>query len=114
MHRLLSTSLIALMLAACAPSTGDVTPPVSYDFEETGTLTRNQPGLTPGVWYLSYKESGQADLTMRLSFDDNSECLTGTSRGACERSIFENNLAVTIRGTKDGNGVLVGEMEVER
>lgn len=112
MRRLLSLSLIALTLAACAPA--DVTPAVSYDFEETGTLTRNSPGLTPGVWYLLYEAPGQPGLTMRLSFDDDSRCFDGTDRGPCERSVFENSLPVTIRGTKDNNGVVVGEMDIER
>jgi hypothetical protein len=50
---------------------------------------------------------------MRLSFDDESVCIGESGRGECERSIFEDDLSVTIRGNKDGNGVVVGEMEIE-
>lgn len=112
MRRLLSAALIAVSLAACTP--GEDTPAVSYDFEQTGNLTRNNPGLTPGVWYLQYEEPGQPGLTMRLSFDDDSRCITDAGRGECERSLFESGLRVSIRGNQDGNGVLVGEMEVEQ
>jgi len=105
-----SIGLLSLVLAACSATTTTTT--ASFDFEETGTLTRNTPGLTPGVWYLLYEETGNPALTMRLSFED-AQCVVNGERGACERSVFENGLSVTIRGDRENDGVLVGEMEVE-
>lgn len=102
--------MFSLVLAACSATTTTTT--ASFDFEETGTLTRNTPGLTPGVWYLLYEETGNPALTMRLSFED-AECIVNGVRGACERSVFENGLSVTVRGDRENDGVLVEEMEVE-
>lgn len=102
--------VLTLLLAACA-TTGPVAK--SFDFDQRGMLTRNEPGLTPGVWYLMYGEANETAVPVRIMFDENSECITSAGRGACERSIFEDGLKVEIRGSRQEIGVLVAEMEVE-
>lgn len=104
--------LLTLTLAACSAATTTTTKD-SHDFEQTGLLIRNAPGLTPGVWYLQYEEANNPSLTMRLSFDDESICSDIEKKGPCERSIFKNNLPVTIRGMRENDGILVKEMDVE-
>jgi hypothetical protein len=110
MRRLISISLLTVVLAAC---TGSVTQndPV-YDFTASGSLVRNMPGLTPGVWYLQYDKDGQTDLTTRLSFDDETICIDSQQESACERNVFEQGLQVTIEGNNEGGGVLVREMSI--
>lgn len=108
---LLSTGLLTLALVACSPTT--TTNIATFDFEETGTLTRNAPGLSPGVWYVEYEEANNPALTMRLSFNEDSVCIQGETEGPCERSIFENDLNVTIRGMRMNDGIVVSEMEIE-
>lgn len=97
-----------VFLAACAPARVVRT----FDVEETGTLMRNTPGLTPGVWYISYEETGEPAFTKRLSFAENAECIVRGQRSACPRSIFEQDLLVTVRGTDENGGILVEEMEI--
>lgn len=107
--RTLLLSLLAVTLTACTASTVSEAP--SYDFDQQGTLTRNTPGLTPGVWYLSYQEGSTPEMTMRLSFED-TVCLQGASSGPCERSVFQNELSVRVRGMRENEGVAVKEMTV--
>lgn len=111
MHtRSLITAVLTLHLIAC---TASLTPPVSYDIDQSGTLVRNTPGLTPGMWYLLYDEPNMEDLTMRLSFNDETVCIQGETRGPCERSVFENDLKVIVRGDRQDGGVIVKEMEIQ-
>lgn len=107
-HPLLSATLATVALAACSAA---VTPQ-SFDIEETGTLVRNQAGLTPGMWYLRYNAEGMPGIAEQLTFDEDTVCITGETRGACERSVFESDLSVTIRAMEQGDVWLVKEMEL--
>ncbi len=97
------------VLTAC--SSGE--PTRIFDVEQTGTLTRNDPGLTPGVWYVLYEEPGTPALTKRLSFDQNTVCIRNGQSGPCLRSIYEKGLRVTVRGSDEDAGIHVQEMEIE-
>lgn len=48
------------------------------DFEETGNVVRDSPGLPPGVWHLVYEAPGAPALTVALEFTAQSECLLAT------------------------------------
>jgi hypothetical protein len=97
------------LLVACAPSQ----PVRTFEVEQAGTLVRNTPGLTPGVWYVSYEEPGQPALTKRLSFAQDAVCIVNGVRGECKRSLFEQGLKVTVRGSDEDAGVHVEEMEID-
>lgn len=106
----LSSIVLALTLAACTTA-NTIQEPV-YTFDHKGTLSRNNPGLTPGMWYLVYEMPGQPAIPVRLWFDDDTLCIDGEKKAPCERSVFEKGLKVQIRGIDENGAVNVREMEL--
>ncbi len=47
------------------------------NFLEEGVLLKNNPGLEPGAWYLSFEMPGSPGLTEKLYFNNQSICLDG-------------------------------------
>lgn len=76
------------------------------DFEKTGVIVINNPGLVPNNWYLIYEEPGRAGLNAMLEFDDNSKCL---GYSVCNPEEFDVGTSVLIKGVQKDNFVLVKE-----
>jgi len=53
------------------------------NFQEEGTLVRNEPGLDPNEWYLEYESQNDTPQRQRLLFDDESECKIDSSDASC-------------------------------
>lgn len=83
---------------------GDQAKKADINFEKTGNLVKNNPGLKTDVWYLTYEEPGKPALNTELSFDLNSACLYGTDRELpCASLDFDQGERVKVTGTeKDG------------
>lgn len=47
---------------------GGVVIPEEVNFRQTGNLFKDNPGVSPGVWYLSYGEPGKPGLKVELQF----------------------------------------------
>ncbi len=79
-------------------------PPINIEeinFDRTGHLVWNNPGLKPNTWFLVYELAGQPALNIELAFDGNS-------------SIFVNDKAVEYREYEFTNGQVVHVEGVER
>lgn len=53
-------------------------------FANTGNLIKDNPGFTPGVWYLSYEQAGAAALSAELKFNNESRCYGPNLTGSCD------------------------------
>lgn len=109
MKRILSIAALSLMLGACS---ANLTPEPNYAFDHEGTLVQNEPGLTPAAWYLRYDDGTNTGMTMRIVLDENSQCVVGDERGACERSLFQQGLNVRVGGTPENGMVTAGVVQV--
>lgn len=69
-------------------------------FQETGVLERNNPGLKPGTWYLSYQSLGNPVLSIELS---------GVGTG-----VFIVGDRVSVTGTKQNDRVLVSRITKQK
>lgn len=67
-------------------------------FDQTGNLIRNNPGLEPDVWYLSYEQVGQPGLTVMLQFEPSSVCAEGDVNSTCDPDALEQGQRVHILG----------------
>lgn len=86
---------------------GEVLPPQAFYGE--GNLVKNNPGLTPDVWYLVYEEPGFPGLSVPLSFDANSQCELEGKTSRCNLSFLQGD-RVKITGGRVGDGVLVEKL----
>jgi hypothetical protein len=107
---IVSIAALSLMLSACSGASLLSEP--DYAFDHTGMLVQNEPGLTPAAWYIKYTDGTTADQTMRVVFNEDSECVVAGKRGECERSVFQKDMNVRIGGTPENGMVTVGVMEV--
>ncbi len=80
------------------------------DFTQTGNLIKDNPGLKPGVWYLSYEASGKPAQNVELSFDANSACMFSGTMVPCQQADLQVGTRVTVEGNQTGNIVLVSSM----
>ncbi len=53
-------------------------------FANTGVLIKDNPGFKPGVWYLSYEQTGSAALSAELRFNSASRCYGPNLSGSCD------------------------------
>lgn len=72
-------------------------------FTETGVLVRDNPGLKPATWYLSYQSPGRAEEILELSF-------TGGASGA---GLFVGD-RVSVVGTRQNDKVVVSKISKEK
>lgn len=78
-------------------------------FVAQGHLVKDNPGLTPGVWYLVYEEPGFAALSVPLSFDTTSRCGVENAFEACTGLLQGDH--VRVEGSRrEGRPVLVKEI----
>jgi hypothetical protein len=97
---------------ATATATPSPTSTAVPDFEETGTLVRDNPGLPSGVWFLLYEEPGAPALTVELSFDESSQCTRDAQRVACDT--LEVGTRAHVTGTRgDTDVVVVAQLEID-
>lgn len=78
----------------------------SEPFVHEGNLVKDNPGLEPGVWYLSYEEPGSPGLSVPLLFDHDSRCGIEGMLQVCNIS-FDQGERVRIEGRQEGNAMRV-------
>lgn len=82
---------------------------VAADFDETGNLVIDTPGLPAGVWHLVYEAPGAPALTAALEFTAQSRCLLPTGVAvACDE------LEVGMRARVEGQELPDGTVRVQR
>lgn len=72
---------------------------VPDNFEATGNVIKDNPGLIPGTWYLSYETPGRPALTFRLSFQGGEPPLFQGERVTVHG--FEENNTLVVRGVSE-------------
>ena len=87
-----------------APET-DAMPRSMINFEESGHLVKDNPGLKPGIWYLVYEAPGAPALTVELLFDQNSYCVYDGTQGTCSDVLLPSSALTEIKGFEE-NGVV--------
>lgn len=83
------------------------------DFEETGNLIRNNPGLKPNVWYFLYEKPGAPAIAVEILFDSGSICISGANRTACSENTFAEGERVNIKGSRERSVIRVLELKRE-
>lgn len=81
------------------------------NFDRTGTLQRNSPGLLPGVWFLNYEAPGAPALTAQLEFTSSSRCSEGGVTIPC--ADLEAGQRARVRGVETGSVVRVSTLVIE-
>lgn len=74
------------------------TPTTTSSFQGEGALVRNNPGLTPGIWYLVTDQPGAPGLSYELSFTTGSTCTIGSAKVDCLNMSAENGQRVRVEG----------------
>jgi hypothetical protein len=88
--------------------TGEAYDPAGEEvFSETGNLMRDNPGFTPGVWYVSFEAPGQPALAQALVFDGESRCVSGMNESVCDPETFEQGSRALVEGVMTDDGVRV-------
>jgi hypothetical protein len=79
-------------------------------FNRSGNLMKDNPGLTPGVWYLSYETAGAPGLSTKLSFPEHAVC-TATDGSSCAIKDLVQGDRIRVMGNMDGDTVTVRRIE---
>jgi hypothetical protein len=74
------------------------------DFNETGHLASDLPGLKPGTWYLVYEKPGAPALTAQLWFASSSVCVFNSTRGTCPDALLLSSAMTHVTGMKKTDG----------
>ncbi len=88
-------------------------PTAAADFSVTGNLLRDNPGLPPGVWHVSYEAPGQPGLVQPLIITEESRCEIDDIIGSCDSAQLTPGDRVSIEGTETEDGVLVQWLRVQ-
>src|SRR4030043_265891 len=80
------------------------------DFEKTGNLVNNWPGMELDVWFLIYEGPGAPAVSAKLIFNDKSVCLSGSDQSICDENSFSQGERVDVKGVQRENGVYVSEL----
>jgi len=80
-------------------------------FDQTGNLTRDNPGLEAGFWYLVYEMPGQPALTKQLLFESSSVCAQRAENMTCQTETFSQGEKVRIIGEETDGQVRVVRLE---
>ncbi len=71
------------------------------NFSHNGNLVRNNPGMSPGVWYIAFEEPGNPARLTQLSFTQNSLCSTSHTQSVpCDLSSFVQGQQALVEGTQ--------------
>lgn len=112
----LLTILGALLVAALlflvfqnreAPEPNDSDNKPEVNFLETGNLIKDNPGLNPGVWYLTYEKPGAPGLSIELNFSNETTCFIGETERDCAQIQFAQGDRVEITGYETDSKVSV-------
>jgi hypothetical protein len=79
----------------------------TFTFSEEGTLTKDNPGMKKGAWYLVYNESESTSQSIRLEIPSESICAVHGVGKRCSQVELEKGAQVNIQGTLDGDHVTV-------
>lgn len=79
-------------------------------FNRSGNLMKDNPGLEPGVWYLSYETAGTPGLSAKLSFPEHATC-TVTDGSSCAIKELKQGDRVRVMGDMNGDTVTVRRIE---
>ena len=84
--------------------------PSGAAFVEDGHIAKNNPGLKPGVWFLSYEKPGESAQLRELSFSADSICSGKTTSGTCAPEIFIQGRSAHVEGIVSDSIVRVQHM----
>lgn len=73
-------------------------PETPHNFEATGNLVRNNPGMKENTWFLVYERPGAPAMNIELSFSDSSKCFVGASSTACSEIGVPNGSRANVEG----------------
>ncbi len=76
-------------------------------FSAMGNLIKDNPGFTPGVWYLAYERPGNPAAAAALSFDASSSCTLNGKVSPCVEASLAAGDRVTVDGIESGGAVNV-------
>jgi hypothetical protein len=77
------------------------------DFDKTGRLVMDVPGLKPGAYYLNYEEPGKPALTAELIFDRDSTCSLNGIEGECPDILLAGSSLTRVEGMIEGSTIRV-------
>lgn len=100
--RLLALAAILPIVVAAGCSNNPVQPPpdisIGTEFKSEGNLVKDNPGMTPSVWYLIYEEPGKPAALAKLIFLPSSICLVNNVQRTCDLQSFTQGQRVSIEG----------------
>ncbi len=76
-------------------------------FSAMGNLVKDNPGFTPGVWYLVYEKPGNPGMAVQLSLDASSSCTISGRTSSCTGANLVVGDRVTVDGIENGGVVTV-------
>ncbi|MBD3282182.1 MAG: hypothetical protein GF387_01070 [Candidatus Portnoybacteria bacterium] len=83
----------------------------TVQFDQTGNLARNNPGMEEDTWYLIYEQPGQPALTDPLVFTSSSICAKGNENTTCDPEELTQGDRVRILGEETEQGIKVIRLE---
>lgn len=81
-------------------------------FQQVGNLIKDNPGLLPGVWYISFDSPGAPAQAVALSFETPTLCTIAKDGTPCPTPILTAGVRVRILGNTAGETVTVRRMEI--
>ena len=85
--------------------------PQQINFDTSGHIVRNSPGLKADTWYLLYEQPGAAALSVELIFNDKSSCFEDEIK-SCSDIDFYNGQPVHVGGFRQDGIVIVSNLIV--
>jgi len=83
------------------------------DFSQTGNITRDNPGMKQGVWYLVYDKPGTPALNAELKFNEDSMCQISGATNPCQQIALEIGDRAEITGWEVNGIVIVKNMVIQ-
>ena len=84
------------------------------DFSETGNITKDNPGMKQGIWYLVYEKPGEPALNAELKFNEDSLCQTGSISQLCQETTIETGDRAEVTGWKINGAVIIKNMVIQK
>ncbi len=79
-------------------------------FRQDGNLIKDNPGLPPGVWYLSFDSPGKAGNIVPIVLT--STYCTDIDGSLCTMEELTSGMRVRVLGTEEGKSVMVRRIEI--
>lgn len=82
------------------------------NFNQSGVLAKNRPGMAKNALFMIYEESGKTAAPLMLNFDGTSICANGAQNGLCfsinsKDYGLVNGAKIQVEGIKTDKGVTV-------